>query len=92
MQPALTFDKPWKTGYLLDHVHCAKDLTWIPQDYQLVIKTQGGLFKKDVLLILESSTCMKNKIREGIGFLEVGIQSTQGRQSVIDLIFSKTNA
>ena len=53
MQPALTFDKPWKTGFLLDHVHCAKDLTWIPQDYQLVIKTQGGLSKKDVLLILE---------------------------------------
>ena len=46
MQPALTFDKPWKTGYLLDHVQCANDLTWIPQDYQLVIKTEGGLLQR----------------------------------------------
>lgn len=46
MQPALTFDKPWKTGYLLDHVQCANDLIWIPQDYQLVIKTQGGLLER----------------------------------------------
>ena len=42
MQPPLAFDKPWKSGYLLDHVQCAKDLTLVPQDYQLEIKTHGG--------------------------------------------------
>ncbi len=42
MQPELEFDKPWKTGFLLDHVECTKDLKWMSHDAQLIIQTQGS--------------------------------------------------
>ena len=80
MQPTLAFDKPWKTGYLLDHVRCAKDLTWVPQDYQLVIRTQGG----------QLTTCVWASLQELIQILTAYLDNMKCSGWCIPLCFVHT--
>ncbi len=70
MQPELEFDKPWKTGFLLDHVECTKDLKWMSHDAQLIIQTQGSEYYSD----LEAIVCVLRWMSDNIKtFREVKI-------------------